>query len=169
VVTDALMKATSPPLMPKERRQRWTSLLALRWTVQMIVGGMLLLSGVTKLNAPSELLTNILAYDLVRGSFATLVTAILPAIEVLVGGCLLVDARTSGALLIAALLGLAYSVAQISVLLRELTIPCGCFGPWDQSFVGAATLVRALCLFILAFAGYILTAFRSDRAAHSDS
>jgi uncharacterized membrane protein YphA (DoxX/SURF4 family) len=102
---------------------RWVGVLA-----RLVVGGVWLYAGALKLPHPDTSVTAVRAYQLLPTGLAETVGHVLPMLEIVVGGCLVLGLllRFSGA--VSALLLVAFIIGIISVWSRGIEINCGCFG-----------------------------------------
>jgi uncharacterized membrane protein YphA (DoxX/SURF4 family) len=110
------------------------------------LGGLLVVAGALKLRAPVAFATEIANYQLVP-AVAPYVAAVLPLVELVVGGALLVAPRAWRRAAALAALGLiaAFTVAVASAYFRHINIDCGCFGTGGGPITGL-TLLRNLAL-----------------------
>ena len=130
---------------------KWmASLLA---ACRVLLGSVLLLSGLVKLGHPYDFLGNVYAYRLVGVEVGLLVASIVPWLEVTLGLCLVGGIAVSGAFLLSALMLALFVLAQATVLYRGLRISCGCLVS-DGELVGVMSLSRALGLGIMAGVAY---------------
>lgn len=114
---------------------RWFALVMPR-----LVGGVLLLAAVPKVMDPHGFLEVVRGYGVLP--LGTSVAAmVLPWAEVGLGALLVSGAGVRKASLAAAALGVGFVLAQGWVLVRGLSVPCGCFGTEEE--VGVLTLLRA--------------------------
>ena len=102
---------------------RWFGVIA-----RVVVGGVWLYAGALKLPHPETSVTAVRAYQLLPTGTAETVGHLLPMLEIVVGGCLVVGllVRLSGGL--SALMQAAFVVGIVSVWSRGIAIDCGCFG-----------------------------------------
>ena len=102
---------------------RWLGVLA-----RALVGGVWVYAGALKLPHPDTSVSAVRSYQLLPAGLAETVGHVLPMLEIVVGGCLLLGLlmRLAGGL--SALLQLAFIVGIISVWSRGIAIDCGCFG-----------------------------------------
>lgn len=102
---------------------RWFGLLA-----RVVVGGVWVYAGALKLPHPEASVTAVRAYQILPTDTAETVAHVLPMLEVVVGGCLLVGllVRFSGG--VSALMQAAFIAGIASVWARGIAIDCGCFG-----------------------------------------
>jgi putative oxidoreductase len=113
------------------------------------VGVLLVVSGALKTANPHEFLEVVLRYDVLPPLGATGIAMSLPWIEVVVVGALLFGrVAVPAALLSAAALGIAFLIAQASVMIRGINVPCGCLGASlsGEDAVGPWTFSRAALL-----------------------
>ena len=95
---------------------------------RLVVGGVWIVAGATKLADPAQSVAAVRAYQLLPGSTAQPVGQLLPVLEVVVGVCLVLGLLTRWVSLVSALLFVAFIVGIVSVWARGITIDCGCFG-----------------------------------------
>ena len=104
---------------------------------------MFVVSGILKINHAADLAATIAGFQLhIPGAVIAVLAVALPPLEILLGLYL-----TSGFLLFAAsttafVLLLIFIAVLISVVLRGLAVPCGCFGPGDTEPTTWATVGR---------------------------
>lgn len=103
--------------------KEWLALLA-----RLVTGGVWVAAGVIKLPDPYQSVLAVRAYQLLPGDTATPVGHLLPVLEIVVGGCLIVGLLTRGAAVLSGLLFVAFIVGIASVWARGIEIDCGCFG-----------------------------------------
>lgn len=122
--------------------------------VQVGIALMLLVSAHFHFSNPVAFLESVLQYRIINGWFAVWIAAIVPSMQVIISGVLLVTPQQRlGSALAAGLLVLFFS-AQLYAWLGGLAIDCGCFGPYSSRislysvcFVGAlAAAAVALAL-----------------------
>jgi len=101
----------------------WIGVLA-----RLVVGGVWIVAGVLKLPDPAESVRAVRAYQLLPEAVVPTVGHLLPIVEIVVGGCLVLGLLTRGmaavslVLLAAFVFGISWAWAQ------GLQIECGCFG-----------------------------------------
>jgi uncharacterized membrane protein YphA (DoxX/SURF4 family) len=120
---------------------------------RLVVGGVWIVAGVTKLGDPAQSVAAVRAYQLLPGSTAQPVGQLLPVLEVVVGACLVLGLLTRWVSVASGLLFVAFIVGIASVWARGITIDCGCFGgggydpnaaakyPWEIARDAALLLV----------------------------
>jgi uncharacterized membrane protein YphA (DoxX/SURF4 family) len=114
------------------------------------LGGLFIVAGVLKVRAPVAFATEIANYQLAP-TVAPYVAAVLPVVELVVGGALVVAPRAWRRAAALAALGLlaTFTVAVASAYLRRINIDCGCFGTGGGPITGL-TLVRNVALMAVA-------------------
>jgi uncharacterized membrane protein YphA (DoxX/SURF4 family) len=95
---------------------------------RLLVGGVWIAAGFTKLPDPAGSVRAVRAYDLLPEDVVPLVGHSLPILEVVVGVCLVLGLLTRPASVVSALLFVAFIVGIASAWARGLQIECGCFG-----------------------------------------
>ena len=108
---------------------------------RLVLGGVFLYAGATKIGDPGGLASSIRAYDISLPEwFVTLSAHSLPLLEILLGLYLLAGLFTRGAAWAANLLTILFTLALVQGALRGLAIDCGCFGSTSSSSGGAVSL-----------------------------
>jgi uncharacterized membrane protein YphA (DoxX/SURF4 family) len=102
---------------------RWVGVLA-----RLVVGGVWVYAGALKLPHPDTSVTAVRSYQLLPAGLAETVGHVLPMLEIVVGGCLVLGLLTRFVGGVSALLQLAFIVGIVSVWSRGIAIDCGCFG-----------------------------------------
>lgn len=116
--------------------------------VRLILGGVFIYAGATKIGDPAGFAADIDQYGLVTWRMANLIARTLPTIEIVAGLGLILDIKGSLAIIVAQLLGF---VAILSYAIHlGLDIDCGCFGPGDPEAEASGglwdTLIRDLIM-----------------------
>lgn len=126
---------------------------------RLVVGLILIISGVMKAAAPPEEFAVVIeSYRLLGSADATLTLAtFLPWLEVVLGFCLLFGFMTAAAAAAAGSLFVVFIAALLSTFLRGIHLPsCGCFGfGWHPSPLQTILLdsLLAACSFLAFRAG----------------
>jgi uncharacterized membrane protein YphA (DoxX/SURF4 family) len=118
--------------------------------VRLVLGGVFLYAGFTKIGDPTAFAGIIAAYRILPYFGNYLVAAVLPWIEVLCGLLLVTDYRTRAAASCIALLNLVFMAALISTIVRGLDIDCGCFSTGGEKTSAWTALGRDVVLFAMA-------------------
>lgn len=116
-----------------------------RWSL----GGILLYAGLCKIDHVLPLLQVVYGYEIIAPPYGRVAAQFLPIAELVVGGALVARIGIGGASVCGALLMSCFVVAQASVIVRAISVSCGCFG--DDIPVGYATLARTFTLAALAW------------------
>lgn len=122
----------------------WLDLLVL--TCRLVVGVTLVWASLDKLAHPGAFATAIHHYRLVPLSLLHPFALLLPMVELVAGGALVLGVARRGAALIAAFLMLVFIVAIACALARGLDISCGCFHTEGGHAVGLDLLWRDVLL-----------------------
>lgn len=133
-------------------------LLALR----LFLGGVFLLAALVKLKDPQQFAFAINAYQVLPTGAKHLVplaTFVVPWLELIAGLLLLLGLWGRAAALVAASLMALFTAAVASVILRDMSITCGCFGKLKGPFgcegpIGPCKLAENATLLL---AGLVLT------------
>ena len=122
---------------------------------ELLVGCMLLVSGLIHLSGPYFFLETAIRYQILSPSILVWLLPILVALQFILGICLLARFTLANALLCSGVLFLLFALAQISVLIRGISTGCGCFGSQSEivGFMSVAKLL-ALSFGCLAFGNY---------------
>jgi len=121
---------------------------------RLVLGGILLYAGFTKLNDGWRFAEAIANYRILPAQANQLLALTLPWLEVVLGLLLVLGLWLRAAAGLATLLFLGFSIAVIAALARQLDISCGCFGTGGASQLGVKTL--ALDVFCLVCGSIIL-------------
>jgi uncharacterized membrane protein YphA (DoxX/SURF4 family) len=121
---------------------------------RLLLGGVLLYAGFSKLNDGWRFAEAIANYRLLPAQANQILALTLPWLEVALGLLLILGLWLRAAAGLSALLFFAFAAAVAAALARNLDISCGCFGTGGASQVGIKTL--ALDLFCFACAIVIL-------------
>ncbi len=118
--------------------------------VRLVLGGIFLYAGFTKIGDPTSFAGAIASYRILPYFGNYLVAAILPWIEVLCGLLLITDYRTRAAASCVAVLNLVFVAALASTIIRKLDIDCGCFSKTGEKTSALTALGRDVVLFAMA-------------------
>jgi putative oxidoreductase len=122
---------------------------------RLLLGAVFLYAGALKSQNLPAFADSIARYRLLPDLGNSLVAAVLPSVEFLAGLLLVVNRKVRPAAVVTALLTLVFAAALLSVLVRGLSIDCGCFGSGASSSAQAA-LWRDGGLFLLSLLIYRL-------------
>jgi uncharacterized membrane protein YphA (DoxX/SURF4 family) len=118
--------------------------------VRLVLGGVFLYAGFTKVGDPTAFAGAIAAYRILPYFANYLVAAVLPWFEVLCGLLLIADYRTRAAASCVAILNLIFMAALASTIVRGLDIDCGCFSKSAEKTSAWTALGRDVVLFVMA-------------------
>ena len=133
------------------------------------LGAIFLAASLEKIADPSAFAYAIWHYRLLPPALVPTVALILPWLEALAGGCLIVGAGVEGAALVTVSLSAIFCVATTTALIRGLNIACGCFTnqgrglSWTHLGFDLALLLASLLLLWTAPDGLV------DRLSHRQS
>lgn len=129
--------------------------------VRLLLGGLFLLAAAVKINSPQSFLEAIQAFRIIddsREQIQTLLTFAVPYTEFVLAVCLLAGFWTRAAAGLVTLMLLGFTAGVLSVIARNMSISCGCFGDltlvcpkgepmgWCKVGENAAMLAMALVL-----------------------
>ena len=95
---------------------------------RLIVGGVWIVAGALKITNPEASVSAVRAYQILPMGMVETVGRVLPALELVIGICLILGVMLRVTGLISALLLLAFIIGIASVWMRGISINCGCFG-----------------------------------------
>ena len=116
--------------------------------IRLMLGAILLWSGLVKARQPFEFLWTVYAYRLVGARAGLLIAAWLPWLEVVLGCCLIAGIFMEGALVTATCLTGSFTWAIFSAWHRGLDIGCGCFGTSEGTINGHSVLHSGALLIV---------------------
>jgi len=122
--------------------------------VCLSLAALFLRSGTGHLSNSYYFLSAVHRYELLGPASAQIVAAVIPFAELTVSVCLLSRVFVSGALLVSSALLSIFAFAQISALVRGLSISCGCFGAADDAAVGVASIAMVAGLLLAAIGAF---------------
>ena len=114
--------------------------------VRLALSAILICGGLQKICFPHLFLEFVQNYNLLSIKQSLLAAILLPWLETGLGFCLATDKFQNGAHLLTIALGLIFSLAQISVLMRGMNIPCGCLSLSMKDNISISTVLRSLFL-----------------------
>lgn len=124
--------------------------------LRIVLGLVLVYAGMVKIRMPVRFYEDVLAYEVVGASGGSLIAAIIPWIEVVLGACIVFHLAIGGSLILAVILFALFCGAQTWAMIEGLQVSCGCFRPgggvsevngWSLFRTGALAL-GALCLLL---------------------
>jgi uncharacterized membrane protein YphA (DoxX/SURF4 family) len=129
--------------------------------LRILLGLLLLWSGLQKIMFPYTIVANVYQYELFDRQAGVILAIAVPWLEVVLGVCLISGICLSGSLCLAVGLTSSFVVMQSSALHRHIRVRCGCFGvsavdevSWNTIAVAAAMAIAATAsLCVLVFSG----------------
>jgi uncharacterized membrane protein YphA (DoxX/SURF4 family) len=109
-----------------------------RLVARVVVGGVWVVAGALKLSDPAANVRSVRAYQLLPEAVVPSVGHALPALEIVVGGALLLGLLTRVTASVSALMLAAFVIGIASAWARGLSIECGCFGGGGSPAANAA-------------------------------
>ena len=110
-----------------------------------------ILSGLDKINDLNSFAQSIENYRLFPIYIVNIFAIIIPWIELVAGGLLLLGIFVKENSVIISTLLIVFTIAVISAVLRGLDIDCGCRGTMDGQKVGLLKIIENLALLIVAY------------------
>ncbi len=108
---------------------RWSTIQPWLGTLsRLILGGVLVVAGASKVGDLAASGRAVAAYRLLPHDVATFLGAVLPFVEIALGVLLILGLATRLAGVVAAILFIAFIAGIVSAWARGLRIDCGCFG-----------------------------------------
>ncbi|MGB8267812.1 MAG: MauE/DoxX family redox-associated membrane protein [Candidatus Velthaea sp.] len=118
--------------------------------LRVVLGGVFIVAGGSKIGHAGYFAAQIAAFHLVPQPLIAPMALLLPFLEVLLGGYLVIGLYTRLAGWIAAIQLLIFAAAISSAVMRGMVISCGCFGPNDQTVTSWPEVARDLALALAA-------------------
>jgi uncharacterized membrane protein YphA (DoxX/SURF4 family) len=121
-------------------------ILALR----VVIGAIFIVAGVSKLGHADVFAAQIAGFRLLPQVVIPPMATVLPFLEILLGGYLILGLFTRTAAWIAVAFFAAFDAAIASAVVRGMTVSCGCFGPNDTTVTTWAEVARDFVFVVLA-------------------
>jgi uncharacterized membrane protein YphA (DoxX/SURF4 family) len=118
--------------------------------LRLVLGGLLLLAGVTKLAGRRAFYEAVADYDVLPGLLQRPFAALVPLVEVTLGALLLLGLGTRAAAALATPLFLSFGIAIGINMLRGRNFDCHCFGAAQRERIGWPALIRSAALVLAA-------------------
>jgi putative oxidoreductase len=126
----------------------------LNLALRLLLGGLFVFSGLTKIIEPAAFATDVGNYRLLPHATIHLLAITLPWVELLAGLMLALGIWTRASAMVISVLMIVFTIAVSQALARGLDIKCGCFGTATARKAGLETL--ALDLTVLAVAAWLV-------------
>ncbi len=114
--------------------------------LRLLVGGLLLLAAATKLADRNAFRAAVADYEVLPAALERPFAALLPLVELTLGGLLLLGLATEAAAWLAVPVFLSFAIAIAANLLRGRDFNCHCFGAAQSDQIGWPALTRSLLL-----------------------
>lgn len=118
--------------------------------VRVVLGAIFVVAGVSKVGHAAEFAQQIAAFRLLPQPVIAPMALLLPFLEIMLGGYLIIGLFTRFAAWAAALLLLVFDAAIASAVVRGMTLNCGCFGTNDTTVTTWAEVARDAVFVLLA-------------------
>ncbi|MEA2784414.1 MAG: hypothetical protein QOF71_518 [Candidatus Eremiobacteraeota bacterium] len=118
--------------------------------VRLVLGGIFVVAGASKVGHAAEFAQQIAAFRLLPQPVIAPLALVLPFFEILLGGYLVLGLFTRVAGWVAVLLLLVFDGAIASAVVRGMTLNCGCFGTNDTTVTTWAEVARDAIFVLLA-------------------
>jgi uncharacterized membrane protein YphA (DoxX/SURF4 family) len=118
--------------------------------VRVVLGGIFVVAGASKVGHAAEFAQQIAAFRLLPQPVIAPMALGLPFLEIMLGGYLVIGLFTRAAAWVAALLLLMFDGAIASAVVRGMTLNCGCFGTHDTTVTTWAEVARDAVFVLLA-------------------
>jgi uncharacterized membrane protein YphA (DoxX/SURF4 family) len=138
---------------------RWLPLGSL--LLRVMLGGIFLWRGLSKLRQPYDFLSAVYNYELVEAQVGLWLARVIPWLELAIGLCLVLRVWEKGAWVWASMLLAFFMLAQVSALHRGLLIPCGCSSNTSE-IVSFRSALATSFLFIMSLIGLWLSAWSAS-------
>ena len=118
--------------------------------LRLVLGVIFVVAGASKIGHAAEFAQQIAMFRLLPQPAVAPVAIVLPFLEVLLGGYLIIGLFTRVAAWVAAALLLVFDLAIASAVMRGLALSCGCFGPNDKTVTTWTEVGRDAIFVVLA-------------------
>jgi uncharacterized membrane protein YphA (DoxX/SURF4 family) len=118
--------------------------------VRVVLGGIFVVAGASKVGHAAEFAQQIAAFRLLPQPVIAPMALVLPFFEILLGGYLVLGLFTRVAGWVAVLLLLVFDGAIASAVVRGMTLNCGCFGTNDTTVTTWTEVARDAIFVLLA-------------------
>ena len=118
--------------------------------LRVLIGAVFVVAGFSKAGHAELFAAQIAGFRLLPQIVIAPMALVLPYLEMLLGGYLIVGLFTRASAWVAVALLALFDLAIASAVVRGLTISCGCFGPNDTTVTSWAEVARDAVLVVLA-------------------
>jgi putative oxidoreductase len=141
------MKPDIPSMSPVKKR--------LLFFFRLVIGGLFLYAGVSKIAHPYEFAAAIQAYQLLPQFFVGVAAVLVPWLETVSGLALLCGYKPRSALISLMLLLIFFLAIIVLTMSRGLDIDCGC-GLWASRRIGWSAITEDFVLLLVIFGLYFM-------------
>jgi putative oxidoreductase len=118
--------------------------------LRVVLGAILVWAGAAKIGHAAEFAAQIAGFRLLPQPVVAPLALLLPFLEILTGGYLILGLFTRAAAWVAVGMFAAFDGAIASAVVRGMTVSCGCFGPNDRTVTTWAEVARDAVFVLLA-------------------
>lgn len=120
------------------------------FALRLVIGGIFIVAGASKIGHAELFAAQIAGFRIAPEPLIAPAALVLPFLEVLLGGYLLVGLFTRAAAWAAFVLLATFDAAIASAVVRGMSVSCGCFGPSDATVTTWAEVARDAIFVVLA-------------------
>ncbi len=124
---------THPDVQTKRQRPALSVALVV---VRLFLAALFAYAAVLKLQNPQAFANSVKAFEILPDHLTTLTTFAVPWTEVVIAACLILGLWTRAAAALLAVVLIVFIYAISSVLIRHLSVSCGCFGEAAKGICG---------------------------------
>jgi uncharacterized membrane protein YphA (DoxX/SURF4 family) len=118
--------------------------------LRVLLGSIFIVAGASKIGHAAEFAAQIAGFRLLPQIVVAPLALLLPFLEILLGGYLILGLFTRAAAWMAVVLLAIFDGAIASAVVRGMTVSCGCFGPNDRTVTTWAEVARDAVFVLLA-------------------
>lgn len=118
--------------------------------LRVALGAIFVVAGASKIGHAAEFAAQIAGFRLLPQAAVVPLALVLPFLELLLGGYLIVGLFTRAAAWVAVALFALFDGAIASAVVRGMTVSCGCFGPNDKTVTTWTEVARDAVFVLLA-------------------
>jgi uncharacterized membrane protein YphA (DoxX/SURF4 family) len=135
-------------MMAVMRRVSWVDHAVL--VLRVALGAIFLVAGAAKIGHAAYFAAQIAGFRILPSEVIAPMALVLPFLEVMLGGYLVLGLFTRASAWIAALMLMLFDLAIASAVVRGMAVNCGCFGPNDVTVTTWAEVARDALFVLLA-------------------
>lgn len=131
--------------------KRWEVAGKLTLIVRLILGAVFVFASIDKIRHPEAFAELVYNYQMLPDQLVNIFAIVLPWLELLLGGCLLVGVWLPGAVILANMLLVTFFGSLLFNIARGLDINCGCFSTSTEHVEGTT-----MAWYVLRDSGFLL-------------